>query len=341
VSADLRRRSFRQRLLEEPSRFTFDAAYAVLRRAAGPGAEPVRFHAPPGLAFAPADVLEVRPEGSEYAMLTGVLGLTGPAGVMPRPYTEMVNAELRRRSPALPAMLDLLGQRPMAQLAAAGAKYRPHRAAAMAVIAHGEHHEVPRDGVRGALLALTGHAISGLSERLSIGEATLLFYAGAFSRRPRSAERLAAIVSDWLGQPVEVEQFVGSWIRIGPEQRSSLPRSGHPGRYHQLGVDAAVGGHAWDIQSRVMLRVGPLGLGAFKALLPGQALLRQLCALAGAYLDGTVNFAVNPVLAAAAVPIPSLGAGVPSRLGWDTWLPVGKGRSKDAAEAVFTTGARA
>ncbi|HYZ63463.1 MAG TPA: type VI secretion system baseplate subunit TssG [Acetobacteraceae bacterium] len=330
----------RQRLLDEPSRFTFDAAYAVLRRAAGPGAEPVRFHAPPGLAFTPADVLEVRPEGSGYGVLTGLLGLTGPAGVMPRPYTEMVNTEQRRRSPALAAMLDLLAQRPMAQLAASGTKYQPHRAAAMALIDHGAPRGVPRDGLRGALLALTGYAIPGLSERLSIGEATLLFYAGAFARRPRSAERLAAILSDWLGQPVEVEQFVGSWIRVGPEQRSSLPRSGQPGRYHQLGVDAAAGGHAWDIQSRVMLRVGPLGLETFKALLPGQALLRQLCALAGAYLDGAVTFAVNPVLAAPAVPIPSLATAAPSRLGWDTWLPVGKGRSKDAADAVFTAGAR-
>lgn len=125
MSARLRRRSLRQLLLEEPSRFTFDAAYAVLRRAAGPGAEPVRFRAPPGLAFAPADVLEVRPEASGYGMLTGVLGLTGPAGVMPRRYTEMVNTEQRRRSPALAAMLDLLGQRPMAQLAAAGSSTSP------------------------------------------------------------------------------------------------------------------------------------------------------------------------------------------------------------------------
>jgi type VI secretion system ImpH/TssG family protein len=323
-------------LQDAPWRFGFDAAVAVMMHAAGRGdpAAAIRFHAPPGLGFVSSDVLSVAREGDGFGATIGFSGLTGPSGVMPRPYTETVNAEQRRRSFALAAFLDLLAQGPLAQFASAGIKYRPHRTADTAAIGTGRAGPA-KDGMREALLAFTGYAMPGAAQGLAIGADALLYYAGAFAAWPRSADQLAGMLSDWLGQKVEVEQFAGAWLSLGAEEQTTLPASGRPGRYHQLGVDAAIGARAWDIQSRLVLRIGPLSLAAFNASLPGGALLTQLVALTRAYLGEQTSFVVNPVLAADAVPPVRLSKADAPRLGWNGWLPTSAGRKSDAGEALF------
>lgn len=331
------RRALLDLLLTEPARFSFDAAIAVLMRATGraePGAA-VHFRAATGLGFVPSDILLAERDGAGFNVTTGLIGLTGPAGELPRPYTETVIAEQRQHSPALARFLDMLAQRPVAQFAAAGIKYRPHRAAdAAAVHADGQRAGI-RDGMRESLLALTGYALPDDTARLLTGPEPLLFYAGAFAARPRSGDRLAGLLSDWLGQTVTVEQFAGCWISLGPDEMSALPKGDRPGRFCRLGIDAAIGSRAWDIQSRIVLRLGPLPLAAFQALLPGQPLLARLVSLARAYLEGEIGFTINPVLAADEVPALELQTAASPNLGWNTWLPISGRRRYDAADAMF------
>jgi len=326
-------RSLLQTLLDEPARFSFDAALAVMMQAAGSG-EAIRFHASTGLGFVAADLASVERSGAGFRATTGMLGLTGPSGVLPRPYTDIVNAEHRRRALALAAFLDLLAQRPLAQYAMAGVKYQPHRAAHAAAASRGSPHPAA-DGVRHMALALTGYGTPHLASRLAVGTEPLLFYAGLFAARPRSADRLGAILSDWLGQTVEVEQFAGTWLSLGPEDMSALPSANRPGRFNALGVDATIGSRSWDVQSRIQLRIGPLTLDRFNALLPDRPLFHRLASLVRAYLDGETGFAINPVLAAAEVPPIGLHAAPSSRLGWNAWLPTSGPRQPDGTEAVF------
>jgi type VI secretion system protein ImpH len=185
--------------------------------AARPG-DAIRFHAATGLGFVPADVAAVERIGRRFRLTTGLLGLAGPSGVLPRPFTDLVNTERRRRSPALAAFLDLLAQRPLANFAMAGIKYRVHRAAGSAT-----------DGLQQMALALTGYGSPHLASRLPTGTAPVLFYAGLFAAYPRSADRLGALVSDWLGRRVEVEEFDGTWLELGPNERSTLPAAGPDG----------------------------------------------------------------------------------------------------------------
>lgn len=331
-------RSLLQTLIEEPARFGFDAALAILMRAAGraePG-EAARFHAAAGLGFVPSDILSVEWDGERARTTIGLIGLTGPSGVLPRPYTEIVNTEQRQRSPALAEFLDLLAQRPIAQFAQAGIKYRPHRVAA----AHAarDRSATPADGLRDALLALTGYGTPHLAPRLAVGTDPLLFYAGLFAAWPRSAGRLAAILSDWLGRTVDVEQFAGTWLVLEPDQMSALPAGDGPGQFCRLGVDAAIGSRSWDVQARIILHIGPLGLDGFEAMLPDRGLLRRIAALVRAYLGFETDFAVNPILAAASVPPLGLSAAAAPRLGWNSWLPTGGIRRNDAKEALFEAG---
>jgi type VI secretion system protein ImpH len=229
--------------------------------------------------------------------------------------------------------LDMLSHRMVGLLVRAGIKYRLHRAADTATLSDPPAH----DPVGAALLALTGYGTPGMAERLAAGREKLLHYSGLFATRPRSADRLAALVSDWLGRRVDVEQFAGAWLPIPPDQRTRLPAGKRPGQFGQLGVDAAIGVRAWDIQARIILRVGPLDRAAFEALLPDRPVLRELVSLIRAFAGFETGFAVKPVLAAAEVPdlVLNAAAATPARLGWNTWLPQAAPRRRDADEAIF------
>ena len=227
----------------------------------------------------------------------------------------------------------MLAQRLVAHFAEAGAKYRMHRAADMAALA-----EPPGAGqIAAVLLALAGHGTPHLADRLAAGPEPLMHYAGLFAMRPRSAERLRALVSDWLGQPVEVVQFAGAWLSLPLDQRSRLPVGIGSGRHARLGVDATIGVRAWDASARVVLRLGPLSAPAFHALLPDRPALARLVSLVRSFLGVETGFAVNPVLAADGVPALRLDATAEpgARLGWNTWLPTAGRRSEDGAEALF------
>ncbi|HUA89381.1 MAG TPA: type VI secretion system baseplate subunit TssG, partial [Steroidobacteraceae bacterium] len=97
-----------------PQRFRFDAAVRVLTRArrTRDPAEAAMFRSPPGLVYPPADVLEVRQQGGAPPEVTvGLMGLTGPSGVMPRYYTEVLTQTLRSRSAAMRDFFDMLSRR--------------------------------------------------------------------------------------------------------------------------------------------------------------------------------------------------------------------------------------
>jgi type VI secretion system protein ImpH len=269
-----------------------------------------------------------------------MIGLTGAMGVLPRFYSETLATTLRDRSYALHDFLDLLGHRFIALFARAGIKYRLPRAAETArEVQPRETHEGGQavDSISLGILALTGFATPHLTDRLAVGIEPLLHYAGFFAARPRSAERLGAMVADWLGHPVEVVQFAGGWLPLPREERSRLPVGRQPGAWNQLGKDAAIGVRSWDVQARIVLRVGPLNRAAFEALLPDQPGLARLVSLARAFLGYETGFAINPVLIREDIPALILQPGAPSapRLGWNTWVPGTEKARQNGVEPMF------
>lgn len=330
------------RLFAEPKQFRFDAAMRVLTRVAKKTdvAEIVRFRSIPSLAYPPADIVAVKPAVDQQLpeVTTTVMGLTGATGVLPRPYTEVLTRSVRNRSAALHDFLDLLSHRFVAFFARAGVKYRIHRSAETAASASPPQ----TDQIAEALLAMTGYGTPHLLSRLRAGASPLLHYSGLFAGRPRSAEKLAALASDWFGRKVEVVQFAGSWLSLPSEQQTALAAGLREGSWNRLGVDAAIGVRAWDLQSRIILRIGPLDRASFEALLPDRPTLHSLVSLVRAFLGFEIGFAINPVLSGPEVPPLRLDrqADPPSRLGWNSWIPAPEGlplriRRADAGEAVF------
>jgi type VI secretion system protein ImpH len=319
-------------LARDPTRFAFDAAVRVLLHQAGtadPGAA-ARFETPPNLAYPAAEISSVTAGAVRSSVVTSVIGMTGPSAVLPRGYSEAVAVATRDRSPSLQAFLDMLANRFVASFAQAGAKYRPHRAVENAALAGRP------DPVGRSLLALTGYGIADLGDRLAPGEAALKHYAGFFAARPRSADRLASLASDWLQRPVRILQFAGVWLALPPSERTALPRGKSEGAFAQLGMDAAAGVRAWDSQARVVLRVGPLDRAAFESLLPGSPALARFVGLIRAYLGFETAFAVNLVLQRDAVPPLTLDSAKAPRLGWNTWLTAPRSaRVNDPDEPLF------
>jgi len=325
------------RLRTEPERFSFDAAMRLLAadRGSADPAEAARFKAPHGLSYPLGDVLRLLdPPDAEAApsLVIGLIGLTGPSGVLPRLYAEAVVQQTRGRAQALPDFLDLLAQRLIAHFAEAGQKYRLHRSADVALL-RGDPGANP---IVAALLCIAGHGVGPLGSMPRLGPDPLAHYAGLFATHPRSVERLRALASDWLGQPVEVVQFAGAWLPLPSTQRTRLPTGLGTGQFARLGGEAAIGIRAWDPGARIVLRLGPLDAEAFHALLPDRPALAQLATLLHAFLGDETGFAVNPVLLADAVPPIELAADPArqARLGWNTWLPADR-RLADAPDAQF------
>ncbi|MGD9616826.1 MAG: type VI secretion system baseplate subunit TssG [Alphaproteobacteria bacterium] len=330
------------RLLAEPRRFRFDAAVRVLARDAetADSAAAARFRSAPGLAYPAAEVSNVAPprNGGSPELTTAAIGLTGAAGVLPRLYTETLTGTLRNGSHALHDFMDLLSHRMVAMFAGAAVKYRLARSAETAAWSG----RPDDDRAAEALLAFSGFATPHLVPRLAVGAEPLLHYSGFFSARPRSAERLRALLSDWLGRPVEIVQFAGTWLVLAPDQRTAMPQGRHPGAWNRLGVDAAIGVRAWDPQGRIVVRIGPLDYRSFATLLPDSSGLQHLVSLIRAYLGYEIGFAVNPVLMGSEIPPLRLGVGPGplARLGWNTWMPVSEPEvpgiaRRDADEALF------
>lgn len=323
----------------EPQRFTFDAAVRLMRAVAAStaGARKVTFGTPSGLASPTQEVVSITlpSRSSAGKLVTSVLGLTGPSGEMPRWYTELLSHVERQKSHALADFIGLLAQPAMSAFADAGVKYRLHHSAEQARYAE------RAEPIGTAVLALAGYD-TATSKRLPFPTDLLRHYAGFFSSYPRSASRLGTMLSDFLGRPVAVDEFMGTWLAIPSDQRTRLPHGRQAGTFCALGVDAMIGLRSWDQQGSFILRVGPLSRRDFEALLPDQPGLIALIHLCRAYVGADVDFAVNPELDAREIPPFRLAGGASQdtapRLGWTTWLPSAsdalQGR-KSVADAVF------
>ncbi len=279
--------------------------------------EPVRFRAAPGMRHASAEIAAFRPAaapGAPAEMTVAFMGLTGPSGVLPDHYSDLVVQRRRARDPAITDFLDLFNHRSISLFYRAWAKYRlPVR-----------HEEAAplQDGFSRALAALIGLGLEAQRPRAGLAGGGLLGLAGPLGRKVRSPGALRRLVTSLFAFPAEVIEFHGRWIDIAPEERTRLAAPAPNRRsYAQLGVDAVAGVQTYDVQSRFRLRLGPMGLADFRAFFePGgrRALVTQAVREA---VGPAVSFDLQLVLRATDVPAVRLGdPASPAFLGQTTWL---------------------
>lgn len=346
-------------LFQDPRRFEFFQAVRVLewqarRDARDPRADPrrpighdhdprrevVRLRTDISLAF-PGNELttaEAPEGGGGGTLVTSVMGLVGAIGVLPQHYTELLILQIRSRSRALRDFLDIFHHRSLSLFYRAWAKYR--LPVAFERTGDGGAGGTPgaMDPVTTAVSAFVGLATPGLQTRLAIPDSALLHYSGLLSSEVRSEHGLRALLSDYLGRPIRVEAFVGSWLPIAVGEQSRLASPTQPqGQYARLGIDTVAGERAWDVHGRFRIRIGPLDYAQFQVFMPEGREMARLKDLTRVYVGPELDFEVEVTLQSAAVPelrLAAPGTAGEPRLGWNTWLLDGPSL-RDRDDAVF------
>jgi type VI secretion system protein ImpH len=350
-------------LFREPQRFEFFQAVRLLERVLHerarqnprwqrypvgsdqpPNREVVRFRALNSLSFPASAISQLRqpaPDGVAESdspppeMVVAFLGLTGPSGVLPHHYTQLLLKRLRAKDASLRDFLDLFHHRLVSQFYRAWEKYRLPFAYERSKLEPGGQGVDP---VTHALYCLVGLGTPGLRGRLQVDDEAFLYYSGHFAHHPRTALALEGILEDYFELPMRVQQLQGQWLYLDSDDRALMPCREYPnGRNTQLGVNLVAGERVWEMQSKFRLLVGPLTYAQFRRLMPNGDSLRSLCQMTRTYVGPEFDFDVQLVLKAAEVPWCHLG-GDPAngaRLGWNTWVRYRK-FTQDVADAVFS-----
>ncbi len=318
------------RLRTEPYRFRFFQAIRVLKlteRSVGRKAtrpRRLRFRTPLTLTFPPSEVLRLEkarlrsePEGAHQddgpeEMEVSFLGLTGPSGVLPHHYTELLmDRKLVHRDGSAHAFLDLFSHRAVSLFYDAWEKYRFHIGYEMGA----------RDGFTQHLLDLLGtgrppHPKDPPSRERPLASQILAYFSGALGRRPLPSSSLTGLIGTYFGVSVNLEQFVGQWIEAPVDEQSGLG-----GACSSLGVSSVLGQRVWDRQTKIRLRIGPLDRKTFEAFQPGGSAAIALRQLVELCLGQSLNCDVTLVLKKEAAPesVMSREAAVPLSLGINTW----------------------
>jgi type VI secretion system protein ImpH len=149
-----------------------------------------------------------------------------------------------------------------------------------------------------------------------------LFYSGLFALHTRSALSLAAILEDYFGVAVEVEQFVGRWYPLAAQDQCCFDRG--QTLSEQLGVGVVAGDEIWDQQAGVRIRLGPLTMEQYKDFLPQGTAWKPLRAITRFFSGDEIDYEVQLVLRRDEVPPCELSetpaGGTAAQLGWTTWV---------------------
>jgi len=324
-----------RRALEEfPGRFEFFQAVRLLLRifserdapgSASAAREAVRFRANNILSFPPSQIEAIDWDGEPPAMTVNFMGLTGPMGVLPKVYTELLQARVRSRDHTLADFFDIFNHRMISLFYEAWEKHR----SAVAYERDGQ------DRVSKYFMSLIGLGTGGLQDRMVVRDDSLLYYCGLLALQPRSAVAVRGILEDYFGVPVEVEQFVGAWQPLGKDDQCDLGSGASLSS--QLGVGTVVGDEIWDQQSRIRLKLGPLTQEQYLAFLPGGAAYEPLRDLTRFVCGVHLEVEVQLILQRAVVPRCDLGedslAG--PRLGWFTWMKSGADFDRSPADTML------
>ncbi len=333
---DVSRSFLGEELRAHPGRFEFFQAVrlmhrmlpdrAVVGRFSNPSREAVWFSANNLLAFPPSQIQTLDWSADGHArMKVNFMGLTGPMGVLPHSYTELIRDRNRAKDPTLQDFFDLFNHRMISLFYQAWEKYRffvPYE--------RGEEDRFSR-----YIMSFVGLGTAGLQDRQPVDDESFLFYCGLLGLQSRSAAALEQILADYFDVPVEIEQFVGAWHKLDPDNQCRM-EGGTP-YSDQLGLGAIAGDEIWDRQSRARIKLGPLTARQYRSFLPAGDAWEPLRAIATFFTGGELELEVQLVLRSDEVPACELRAQDETAplLGWLSWIKSGDGFGRDPGDTVL------
>ncbi|WP_322401725.1 type VI secretion system baseplate subunit TssG [Massilia luteola] len=291
-----------------------------------PRDDAVRFGRDPSLGFEPGAVAGFTPASSEARARLAVnfFGMFGANGPLPLHLTEYARDRARNHGDhTMVAFLDVFHHRMVSLF------YRARAAADPAVSLDRPDSDRFADYVG----SLFGIGALGLRGRDEIGDFAKLHFAGLMANQRRPASGLVTILRAYFKLPVEIEQFVGHWMKIPLDGQT---RIGMDDRGNRLGTSAVLGKQVWDCQHKFRLVIGPVDYEDYERMLPGGASMTRLVDWVKSYAGTVLDWDVRLVLERPEVPPLQLGA---RRLGWTTYLASGPA-ARDARQLLINPTAR-
>jgi len=278
----------------------------------------VRFKQVPSLKFAPSSIadFEVKESSDPHDLSVYFFGLCGPNGALPLHLTEYTRDRIRHDGDhTLAAFFDVFHHRLLTLFYRAWADARP--------TVHFDRPETDRFSVY--VGSLFGIGSPALRDRDTLPDLAKQYYVGHLACQARHPDGLQAMLSDFFGLPVTIDEFVGQWTEIPSDYRLRL---GEDPSSATLGVSSTLGGHVWDCQQKFRITVGPLNWQDFCRLLPQGESLKRFSALVRNYIGDELLWDINLVLKRDQVPGWQLGEG---QLGQTLWMDQA-GLTTDAAD---------
>ena len=291
-----------------------------------PRDDAVRFGQDPSLGFEPGALARfTAATGDARARLAvNFIGLLGPNGPLPLHLTEYARDRARNSGDAtMVAFLDLFHHRMVSLF------YRARASAEPAISLDRADSDRYADYVG----SLFGIGTPAQRKRDEIGDFAKLHFAGLLANQRRPAAGLVTILRSYFQLPIELEQFVGHWMRVPLDGQT---RIGMQERGNRLGSTTVLGTQVWDRQHKFRLVIGPLGYEDYQRMLPGGASMRRLVDWVRSYAGMVLDWDVRLVLARPEVPPLKLGG---MKLGWTTYLASGPA-ARDARQLLINPTAR-
>ena len=282
--------------------------------------DPVRLGQEAELAFPTSTIASFGPDKQGITRLTNrTFGLFGPQGPLPLHLTEYArNRRRNERDTAFVAFADMFTHRLMSLF------YRVWSAGQPAA----SFDRPDQDTFERRVAALSGYSAQSLSNRDDMPDMAKRHFAGHLASGTKTAEGLVSMLSAFFSAPVHLQQFVGAWLDLEPDDRWQLGGG-------TLGRSTSIGSRVWSRASKFRILVGPVSLADYKRLLPGQGSLERLESIVRNHVGDALDWDVNLILRAADVPRVALG-GVNSALGQTTWVGVRRDAGHDANDLYLS-----
>ncbi|MEM7317563.1 MAG: type VI secretion system baseplate subunit TssG [Pseudomonadota bacterium] len=282
-----------------------------------PREDKVRLGQDVDLAFPPTTLTKFEPAtDTQPGQLRNLwFGFFGPMGPLPLHLTEFARDRLRNhRDPTFVAFADMLTHRLMSLAYRAWAASRP-----------APSFDRGDDPFEQRVAALSGFKGEGMEIRDAMPDMSRRHFAGHLASGTKTEDGLISILSAFFKVPVKMQQFIGSWLELEPDDQWQM------GKPAGLGQSTSIGSRVWSRSAKFRLRFGPLSLEDYERLLPGGQSQRRLQAIVRTYLGDTLDWEVNLVLAGDEVPRASLGG--TTRLGHTGWIKTRDEPDQDRPDA--------
>lgn len=299
--------------------------HQAVGRFSNPSEEAVHFCVNNQLAFPASQVQKIDfPADAPASMVVNFMGLTGPMGVLPYCYTELILEQLKAKDRSLSSFLDIFNHRLISFFYRAWEKYHFPVTFRLGDEDRFTHH----------LLDLIGLGTTGMQDRQAIADDALLHYAALLAEQTRSASALEAILRGYFEVPAEIEQFTGAWFRLDETTQCRMREESSDSEL--LGAGAVVGDEIYNQQSSIRIKLGPMQLQRYCDFLPDGSAYQPLRAITQFFSNGEFDFEVQLLLDRNDVPDCEVGYEDDEnpRLGWVTWLK-SKPMDRDPGDTIL------